>query len=512
MVRDLLLELIKRSGASPFLFAGAGLGRRYLNLPTWEGLLRKFASETSRPYEYYVTIAGRENFPRLGSVIAEAFREVWWTSRRETGAPPELLSEMTDFSSPLKVEVSNFLRAQCEKLRETPLANELHLLRSAKFDGIITTNYDTILENVFPDYKVYSSQDDTLFQVSHGVGEIFKIHGCATRPNTLVLTEQDYRAFSDKNAYLAAKLTTLFLEHPFVFLGYSISDPNIRSILQAVTACLPASKFELLRNRLIFIEYVPGTGGGQVDQHTMGLGHVILPVTRVQAESFIEIYEALGAIERTIPVSVLRRVKERIYELVRTANPRGALKVVDLNNDTLLQDLEVVVGVGIANPLGQKGYDAISRVDLVDDVLKGTGQLDQMQIVKRVLPRIVTKSTWVPVWRYVKAGIDAGIDVSAPLMKYAEKTLDDFRPRVSHANRPRKSIPYATISEISSSGETMAKALYLIPQLRDSALIPEDLRAYLTRHRAILDDPGQNGIHSQYMKLVSLLDFLEFGR
>ncbi|MCY1009850.1 hypothetical protein OV079_30680 [Nannocystis pusilla] len=273
-----------------------------------------------------------------------------------------------------------------------------------------------------------------------------------------------------------------------------------------------SQQFELLQNRLIFIEYVPGTGGGQVDQHTMGLGHVILPVTRVQAESFIEIYEALGAIERTIPVSVLRRVKERIYELVRTANPRGALKVVDLNNDTLLQDLEVVVGVGIANPLGQKGYDAISRVDLVDDVLKGTGQLDQMQIVKRVLPRIVTKSTWVPVWRYVKAGIDAGIDVSAPLMKYAEKTLDDFRPRVSHANRPRKSIPYATISEISSSGETMAKALYLIPQLRDSALIPEDLRAYLTRHRAILDDPGQNGIHSQYMKLVSLLDFLEFGR
>ncbi|WP_420829436.1 SIR2 family NAD-dependent protein deacylase [Nannocystis pusilla] len=151
------------------------------------------------------------------------------------------------FFKPLKVEVSNFLRAQCEKLRETPLANELHLLRSAKFDGIITTNYDTILENVFPDYKVYSSQDDTLFQVSHGVGEIFKIHGCATRPNTLVLTEQDYRAFSDKNAYLAAKLTTLFLEHPFVFLGYSISDPNIRSILQAVTACLPASNLSFFR-------------------------------------------------------------------------------------------------------------------------------------------------------------------------------------------------------------------------------------------------------------------------
>jgi hypothetical protein len=512
MVRSHLLDLVRKSGASPFIFAGAGLGRRYLNLPTWDALLRKFAAETARPYEYYVTIAGRTNYPKLGAVIAEAFRDVWWASARGQAISPELASQMTDFSSPLKVEISKFLQVECAKLVSSPLQDELRLLRAAKVDGIITTNYDTILEQLFPDYKVYSSQDDTLFQVSHGIGEIFKIHGCATRPNTLVLTEEDYAAYNEKNAYLAAKLTTLFLEHPFIFLGYSISDPNVRSILQAVTHCLPTSKLDQLRNRLIFVEYMPGSGAGVADQHTMGLGQAILPVTRVQAESFTEIFSALGDGERTIPVSVLRRVKERVYELVRTADPKGALRVVDLNNDSILKDLEVVVGVGISNRLGYKGYDAISRVDLVDDVLNGGGQLDPLLIVKSVLPRIVTKSTWVPVWRYVKAGAKAGLKMADSITKYANKTLADFRPKGGNGNRPRKSIPYLTILEISQSRETLAKALYLIPQLRDDALVPDELRVYLMKHRVALDDANLVGVHSQYIKLVSLLDYLENGR
>ena len=45
-----IAKLLAGSSALPVLFIGSGLTRRYLDLPNWEGLLRKFCV---KPFEYY---------------------------------------------------------------------------------------------------------------------------------------------------------------------------------------------------------------------------------------------------------------------------------------------------------------------------------------------------------------------------------------------------------------------------------------------------------------------------
>src|SRR5207253_5992713 len=121
--------------------------------------------------------------------------------------------------SALKGEVSKYLTDAAANLEKSGvLATELNLLRKAVVDGIITTNFDPLLETTFPDFRVFVGQEELLFGDAVGVGEIYMIHGSHKSPDSLVVTRRDYDVFQAKNPYLAAKLMTIFVEHPIVFL------------------------------------------------------------------------------------------------------------------------------------------------------------------------------------------------------------------------------------------------------------------------------------------------------
>ncbi|UEL23071.1 SIR2 family protein [Pseudomonas fluorescens] len=214
-VTDQLTKLLKANTAAPFLFIGSGFSRRYIGLENWEELLSRFC-EKIKNFGFYSSQNNRD-MPKTASDMAKDFNPVWWESDEFSESRKNHQGEMHHVSSALKFEISNYLTGiSSNKPTDEKYVKELEVLSRINVDGIITTNWDLFLEELFPDYQVYIGQEELLFSNPQSIAEIYKIHGCSSRPNSLVLTSEDYEAFEAKNPYLAAKLITLFIEHPII--------------------------------------------------------------------------------------------------------------------------------------------------------------------------------------------------------------------------------------------------------------------------------------------------------
>ena len=98
---------------------------------------------------------------------------------------------------------------------------------------IITTNYDTLLENSASiktaNYKVIYEDKDLLSNASDGY--IIKMHGDIDHPKTIVLKESDYIDYEHTHPLISTYIKSLLVNHTFMFVGYSLNDNNLNLII-----------------------------------------------------------------------------------------------------------------------------------------------------------------------------------------------------------------------------------------------------------------------------------------
>ncbi len=514
-VREFLTAHLAQFPAAPFLFVGSGLSRRYIGLETWESLLRRFSAGMPRDFGYYKSKADGD-LAAVASLIAEAFHEHWWASDTYAVSRKEHATEATHRDSPLKVEIARYLRGALIEPPSTEMRAELDLLRKANIDGVITTNWDLLLESVFPGFEVYKGQDELLFAHPHSIAEIYKIHGCSTAPNSLVLTKDDYADFNARNPYLAAKLLTVFIEHPVIFLGYSLSDPNVIGILTGIASCLKTPNLERLKDRLIFVQRAQ-QGTEQASGSVLSLDGKTLPVTVVKTDNFGCIFEALGEVKRKFPARVLRRLKDHVYDLVRTNDPKGQMCVTDIDSEEDTSKLEVVYGVGVLAQIGQVGYGRISIAQLLQDVVMGTRQFNPEQLIQHLLPDLLKSSDYVPVFKYLReAGYYDGpgnsdpANLPQPIRTARKVDRKAFAPPPKSYAKARDEIRkgklgMAALEEQYSATQCVLYAHFVDP---DTLVLPE-LEAFLQRSFASLW--LKPAARTYLRKLVCLYDLLKYG-
>lgn len=515
-----LQDIISKFKTTPFLFAGSGITRRYYGLPSWEELLRHFAQQISDDPFAYVSYKSEAQsmdcsqgvLPKVATLIQRDYDRKWYTTPDIRSKNSDVLTAVEQGVSPFKAEIADYLKQQ--ETIHAEYAEEIRKLKNISkknIAGIITTNYDSFFEKLFEDYRAFVGQDELVFSSIMGIAEIYKIHGSISRPNSIVINEQDYQIFNDKGKYLAAKLMTIFMEYPIIFVGYSLSDPNIQNILKDILACLPDDKVDKLQERFVFVEYKPDMEKYEIASHSMAIGSRVLKMTAIVLSDFGILYEALAAKSAGCPVKLLRRFKDEIYTYVVTTKPGAMLKVAKLD-DPGVNEEQIAISIGV-NQQGMEGlYSYITanvwyRGVVLGDIENCGYTIDD--IIKYRYSALKRDNHTLPVYRYLSEAEEEYPEI----YDGAEKSFDKIASNTC-VKRRKQTSSYQDMKALWEKQRNNAKNVYnllccLPEEKMDVDLLEEILKEFFSDNPNALD---VSDAATDVRRLIRMYDYLKWAK
>lgn len=317
-------EFIGNFKNHPVLFIGTGVSLRYLtNSYTWDGLLKQIAFDLKENTEYYLDLKsqceedGIYNFEKLALLIEDEFNKTLISDRN---------GKFKDINDIFYANMEYGLNLSRFKIYISKIFSEL-VIREEKEDeiaelkkarknigSIITTNYDNLIEHIFEFNKLIGNN----ILLSNPYGSIYKIHGCSTEPEKIIITSKDYEQFDQKYELIRAQLLSLFIHHPIIFVGYGVGDNNIKKILKTIfTYVEPNSDLaNEIRNNFLLIEYEKDADNEVISEHDIDMdGFSTVRINKIKTDNFSIIYKALANIHLPISAMDVRKVQNVVAEI-----------------------------------------------------------------------------------------------------------------------------------------------------------------------------------------------------
>lgn len=518
----------------PYLFVGTGFSMRYSHAPSWNTLLFeiwKITNPTKKERDFdkltqkiKMDIMSREPEldieeqkyyvnPILASVIEREFNDRYYS---EDGFDATVFSddendEIIDKSlNPFKYLVAR--QTSQMTIDETlPDFKELTFLiqNQNKFAGVITTNYDELLEKIFKDFSVLVGQDSLLVANSLNIFEIFKIHGCCSKPDSIILTEKDYINFDKKLKYLSAKLLTIFVEHPIIFVGYGLGDVNIRKIFSEIAECLTVEQLEKIKDNFIFIS--PAFGKEEVfNKNTLTWGRRSIVINEFVLEDYSVVYQALSEIQSSMPIKLVRKLQDMVCNFVYSAEAQNNILFGDINSPDIDEE-KAAIYFGKADTVTQIGFSYFGIDEILEDVLfNNKPYLVNTQLIDKTFKNIRSSagSTLLPIYKYIKALGYSLSDIPSNYNIIDGYDDPDIQPTSSDKkNYIKRGSNFRSISEIEEAYPNHIPKQ--VANIKEAAkrIATEELEDYLKKY---YNTESYERNKSLFRKLIALYDFKKY--
>lgn len=404
------LENLKANNQFPIIFIGSGITQRYFeNAPTWDKLLIQIWEESDTKgvsYYYRYNQLKREFkddkfkiYTTIADELEELYDDTFYAGKVAIqNLTPEIAHD--EHISPFRRRIAEiFSNLKIREDKKDELIAFKEMLTKARF--IITTNYDDFIEKQLNNTIKVRVGNKGLFESSGTLNELFKIHGSIKDSNSIVITSEDYELMERNSAVVNAKILNNLIDSPILFIGYSMTDKNVVSLLDDLTRNMPFPRDEI-EKRIGIIEY--SKDKEDIFETSKYIKNDIY-CTRLITDNFKAIYNAISEINQGITPAEIAKYQNAFKQIINTKGQAGELdkvltSFVDLKDlPRAMQNKNLVVAFGNDTYL----YRVPSYVDYIKSYFSDEPMPAEIAI-KFILS--TSPQSTLPISRYLTKDID----------------------------------------------------------------------------------------------------------
>ncbi|EBS7635960.1 SIR2 family protein [Salmonella enterica] len=481
----------------PVLFIGTGFSLRYLqNSFSWDDLLMKAAVDlTGNPEFYYDlkadSIEGDDyRYDILATKLEEVFNS---TLTSERHGKFETINNIFYDNMKNGKKLSRFKIYLTSILKELQIKDSMKdeinsLIKTRKNIGsVITTNYDQLIESFFDFIPLIGNN----ILLSNPYGSVYKIHGCVSDPNNIIITLDDYKNFDSKYELIRAQLLSIFIHNPIIFLGYSISDKNIKYLLQTIFSYvdLNTDLAKRIKDNFLLVEYEKGNMSTTISEHDINIeGMSIIRINKIKTDNYKAVYDAISNLVLPVSAMDIRKV-QKVWNTIKSG---GEIKVKITENLDELRNEEMVIAVGSERTVR---YEYQTKSEMMQNYFKIVDEANT-QLIALLNKQTIGNHEHFPIYAFSAICPELENTVAAK-----ERQLDKIVSQIERSRAVCRS-DFTSIEDILEHTPAWKVAGTITCSAFDDNINLEQLKKYLIAN--------SHNVNTGYRQLLCLYDFLAY--
>lgn len=526
-----VLKKLREKNEFPILFVGSGISKRYLNdFPSWDELLEQFWEDSKIPGDFY----GRLNILRddlknteknmkdkevefnsnieMSSIIAKGYNTMFNQGEIDV----EGFSTKEAYNSgiePFKMGIKNKFNTYTVR---PEMEDEVKKFKKAltKSQIMITTNYDSFIEDCYNSLSQYGIKtyigQSGFFEETIGYAELYKIHGCISKPQSIVISKEDYRLFNENSILISSKIISMLIHSPIIFLGYSLTDQNVRKFIKDFASSLTNNDPVSIEERLIIIDWEENQN--ELVEEVIYDQDLNCKFTVIRTDNYEKVYEYISSIDQGVAPSEIRKYQHIIRQLVVDSGREGALrsvllspieldKIEEMIKDGSILNEKVVVALGDSTVI----FKIPNKLTYLEDYI-----FERNELTTDVVLRFLANEQTSGRYPFIKYVTEENINESK-LHDYEKQKLKQRLENHSDLGVQMKSIPISYRIEESDlnrilTSDHVEDREYCLIAYNIERLNINEVEQYIKERVTELVSVGENKINTHLRRLLLIFD------